>query len=188
MLAKLIHVFLFFSKPQTSPTRNDEQVVEKYYSVAEFSGSGRGEMSLKENEVVTVIEKNSTGLKHAGLNYFVEGINLLKHKIHCPSSSDDYCAMQGICFRGTFNSKLKNTTTFFSIFSNPFVCHYFLTAQSVINPRNGDVTRDDFQRRFLAQHRVQMLEQCCSLSKRCRNNVVTLCYAKNRRCKSFRVT
>lgn len=49
------------NKPQTSPTRNDEQVVEKYYSVAEFSGSGRGEMSLKENEVVTVIEKNSTG-------------------------------------------------------------------------------------------------------------------------------
>ena len=41
----------------------------------------------------------------------------------------------------------------------------------------GDVTRDDSQRRYLAQHRVQMLEQCCSLSKRCRNNVVTLCCA-----------
>ena len=150
MLAKLIHVFLFFSKPQTSPTRNDEQVVEKYYSVAEFSGSGRGEMSLKENEVVTVIEKNSTGLKHAGLNYFVEGINLLKHKIHCPSSSDDYCAMQGISFRGTFNSKLKNTTTFFSIFSNPFVCHYYLTAQSVINHvmvmSHETIFNDDFWR------------------------------------------
>ena len=106
MLAKLIHVFVFFSRPQTSPTRNDEQVVEKYYSVAEFSGSGRGEMSLKENEVVTVIEKNSTGVKHAGLNYFVEGINLLEHKIYCPSSSNDYCAMQWISFTGTFNSKL----------------------------------------------------------------------------------
>ena len=106
MLAKLILVFVFFSKPQTSPTRNDEQVVEKYYSVAEFSGSGRGEMSLKENEVVTVIEKNSTGVKHAGLNHFVEGINLLEHKIYCPSSSNDYCAMQWISFRGTFNSKL----------------------------------------------------------------------------------
>ena len=37
-----------------------------------------------------------------------------------------------------------------------------------------DVTRDDSQRRFLAQHRVQMLEQRCSLSKRRRNNVLTL--------------
>ena len=36
-----------------------------------------------------------------------------------------------------------------------------------------DVTRDDSQRRFLAQHRVQMLEQRCSLSKRRRNNVLT---------------
>ena len=31
----------------------------------------------------------------------------------------------------------------------------------------GDVTRDDLQRRFLAQHSVAMLEQCC-------NNVATL--------------
>ena len=76
----------------------------------------------------------------------------------------------------------------FSIFSNPLVCHYFVRAQSVINPRKDDVTRDDFQRRFLVQHWVQMLEQCCSLSKRCRNNVVTLCCAKNRRCKPSRVT
>ena len=37
----------------------------------------------------------------------------------------------------------------------------------------GDVTRDNSQRRFWAQHRVQMLEQCCSLSKWCRNNVVS---------------
>ena len=63
-----------------------------------------------------------------------------------------------------------------------------MRAQSVINPRKDDVTRDDFQRRFLVQHWVQMLEQCCSLSKRCRNNVVTLCCAKNRRCKPSRVT
>lgn len=44
-----------------SPSRNDEQVVERYQSVAAFSGSGRGEMTLRENEVVTVIEKNNTG-------------------------------------------------------------------------------------------------------------------------------
>ena len=43
------------------------------------------------------------------------------------------------------------------------------------------------QRRFLAQHIVAMLEQCCKHLKQCRNNVATLCYAKNRRCESSRV-
>ena len=52
----------------------------------------------------------------------------------------------------------------------------------------GDVTRDDSQRRFLAQHGVEMLEQCCNHSKQCRNNVATPCCAKNRRCESSRVT
>ena len=52
----------------------------------------------------------------------------------------------------------------------------------------GDVTRDDSQRRFLAQHSVAILEQCCNHSKQCRNNVATLCCAKNRRCESSRVT
>ena len=33
-----------------------------------------------------------------------------------------------------------------------------------------------------------MLEQCCNHSKQCRNNVATLCCAKNRLCKSSRVT
>ena len=51
------------SKLVTSPTgRNDEELVEKYHSVAEFAAGGKGEMSLRENEVVTVIEKNTTGL------------------------------------------------------------------------------------------------------------------------------
>ena len=44
------------------------------------------------------------------------------------------------------------------------------------------------QRRFLAQHSVAMLEQCCACSKQCRNNVATLCCAKNGRCESPRVT
>ena len=44
------------------------------------------------------------------------------------------------------------------------------------------------QRRFLVQHIVAMLEQCCIYSKQCRNNVATLCCAKNRRCTSSRVT
>ena len=51
----------------------------------------------------------------------------------------------------------------------------------------GDVNRDDSQRRFLAQQNVAMLEQCCKHSKQCRNNVATLCCAKNRRCESSRV-
>ena len=51
--------------------------------------------------------------------------------------------------------------------------------------RNGDVTRDDSQRQFLAQHSVVMLEQCCNYSKKCWG---TLCCAKNRRCESSRVT
>ena len=41
----------------------------------------------------------------------------------------------------------------------------------------GDVTRDDSQGRFLAQHSIAMLEQCCNHSKQYRNNVATLCYA-----------
>ena len=51
-----------------------------------------------------------------------------------------------------------------------------------------DVTWDDSQRRFLAQHSVAMLEQRSNCSKQCRNNVATLCRAKNRRCESSRVT
>ena len=40
-----------------------------------------------------------------------------------------------------------------------------------------DVTRDDSQRHFLAQHSVAMLEQCCKHLKQCRNNVAMLCCA-----------
>ena len=36
----------------------------------------------------------------------------------------------------------------------------------------GDVTRDDWQRRFLAQHSVAMLEQCWNHSKQCCNAVL----------------
>ena len=48
--------------------------------------------------------------------------------------------------------------------------------------------KDDSQRRFLAQHSLAMLEQCCNSSKQCRNNVATLYCTKNRRCESSRVT
>ena len=56
------------------------------------------------------------------------------------------------------------------------------------SPAKRGVTQDDSQRRFLAQQRVAMLEQCCNHSKQCRNNVATLCCVKNRRCESSRVT
>ena len=42
------------------------------------------------------------------------------------------------------------------------------------------VTRDDSQRRFLAQNSAAMFEQCCNHSKQCCNNVATLCCAKNK--------
>ena len=44
----------------------------------------------------------------------------------------------------------------------------------------GDVTRDDSQRRLLAQHIVAMLEQCCNYSKQCRNNVALKIVVANR--------
>ena len=59
--------------------------------------------------------------------------------------------------------------------------HALLTLErSAWRSTKGDVTRDDSQRRFLVQHGVVMLEQCCKYSEQCRNNVATLCWAKKR--------
>ena len=53
----------------------------------------------------------------------------------------------------------------------------------------GDVAWDNYsQWRFLVQHSIAMLEQCCGHSKQCHNNVATLCWAKNRHCESSHVT
>ena len=60
--------------------------------------------------------------------------------------------------------------------------------QIPVDPLKAIITRDDSQRRFLAQHSVAMLERYCNHSKQCRNNVVTLCCAKNLRCESSRLT
>ena len=46
------------------------------------------------------------------------------------------------------------------------------------NRPKGDVTRDYSQRRFLAQHSVAILEQCCNYSIQCRNNFAMLCALK----------
>ena len=51
-----------------------------------------------------------------------------------------------------------------------------------------DVTQDDSQQRFLGQHSVATLEQCCNHSKQCRHNVAILCCDKSRRCESCLVT
>ena len=53
----------------------------------------------------------------------------------------------------------------------------------------GDVARDNYlQWRFLVQHSIAMLEQCCGHSKQCHNNVATLFWAKNCHCESSHVT
>ena len=47
-----------------------------------------------------------------------------------------------------------------------------------------DVTRDDWQRRFLAQHSVAtLLRRCFEWLQNC-SNIAALCCAKNRRCES----
>ena len=51
----------------------------------------------------------------------------------------------------------------------------------------GDITRDDSQGRLFAQHSYAMLAQCCNHLNQCRNNVATLCFAKNRCSESSRV-
>ena len=52
----------------------------------------------------------------------------------------------------------------------------------------GGVTRDDSQRRFLAQHSVAtLLRHCFGWLQHC-SNIATLYCAKNRRCESSRVT
>ena len=68
------------------------------------------------------------------------------------------------------------------------ITHVRNLTRSISDMRKGDVTPDDSQRRFIAQHSFTILEQCCNHLKRCRNNVATLCGAKNRRRESSRVT
>ena len=38
----------------------------------------------------------------------------------------------------------------------------------------GDATQDYLQQRFLAQHSVAILEQCCNHFKQCCNNIAVL--------------
>ena len=81
---------------------------------------------------------------------------------------------------GVLLPKVNRNKVFVKVYiiTNPARFHSNPSHEALGKDDKGDVTRDDSQRRFLAQHRIKMLEQCCSLSKRCRNNVVTLCCAK----------
>ena len=63
-----------------------------------------------------------------------------------------------------------------------------ITARVNDGVSQSDATRDDSQRRFLAQHSAEMLGKCCNHSKQCRNNVEIMCCVKNSRCKSSCVT
>ena len=56
------------------------------------------------------------------------------------------------------------------------------------SPSKGDVTRDDSQWRFLAQHSVATLLQRCFEWLQHRSSTATMCCPKNRRCESSRVT
>ena len=59
---------------------------------------------------------------------------------------------------------------------------------TLITHHVGRIISQQKLRRFLAQHGVAMLEQCCNHWKQCRNSAATLCCAKNRRWESSRAT
>ena len=58
----------------------------------------------------------------------------------------------------------------------------------ILSWRKGDVTRDDSQRRFSAQHSVTTLLRHCFESLQHCSNIATLFCDNSRRCKSSRVT
>ena len=64
----------------------------------------------------------------------------------------------------------------------------FLRFSAVVSAQEGDVTRDDSQRRFVAQHSVPtLLRHCFEWLQHC-SSIATLSCAENRRCESSRVT
>ena len=78
----------------------------------------------------------------------------------------------------------KSTTKLFRVYEKKkFNSNLVLVLKS-----KGDVTREDSQQRFLAQHRVvALLQHCFEWWQHC-SNIARLCFAKNRRCESSRVT
>ena len=109
------------------------------------------------------------------------------------SVRDPLPVVPGIVFdekRYITGSKTKvGESPFFSFFllRIPRNLHLVLQTQ-VTRELEGDVTRDDSQRRFWAQHRVAALLQRCFEWLQHRSSIATPCRAKNRRCESSRVT
>ena len=88
-----------------------------------------------------------------------------------------------------FNVQIVHTSKYaYRLLEDEVEEHCVTPTRAAAKETKSDVTRDNSQRRFLAQHSVAMLEQCCNHSKQCRHNVATLCCAKNRRCESSCVT
>ena len=110
---------------------------------------------------------------------FVSPITNCRCRSHCESHAN---LTQIFFFRG-FLYVMKYLLKYFH-----FLTTISLVLRSYWADIKGGVTRDDLQRRFLSQHGVAMLEQCCNRSKQCCNNIATLWCAKNRRCISSRVT
>ena len=99
-----------------------------------------------------------------------------------------FTILQGFSILRAFSKPHSQPSTTWTI-AELVRCVKSMTAErKVTGLIKGDFTRDDSQRRFLAQHSVAMLEKRCNYSKQCRNNVATLCCAKNRRRDSSRVT
>ena len=77
------------------------------------------------------------------------------------------CKCSTLFFSNQQKTKFTRAARIFLV-SSPLFC-------SITMPfcmTKGDVTRDDSQRRFLAPHGVEMLEQCCNHSKQCCNTVL----------------
>ena len=82
---------------------------------------------------------------------------------------DFHCHVIFMCVRKNLRAKMKFT-----------VC-------KVAHKRKGDISRDNSQRRFLAQHSVAtLLRHCFEWLQHC-SNIAAQCCAKNRRCESSRV-
>ena len=111
---------------------------------------------------------------------FCLALGSFKVMLHETIRNDDFkrnTALQHCCdiFSNSYNivPTLQRWVALKIVLANrPVYHHLYLLILRLIK---GDGTRDDSQRRFLAQYSVAMLEQCCKHSKQCRNSVAMLC-------------
>ena len=72
------------------------------------------------------------------------------------------------------NSSGKKQTLATCIISLLGTLHIDIVQVAKIKATIDNVTRDDLQKRFLAQHSIAKLEQCHNYLKQCHNNVAML--------------